>query len=238
MRSKFNFKHQQLLFSVSPFSASALSFIVSLRTCFFHARGKKLTITTCPLYLRIQISSERLLFKVTMKLLPPVPVFFVLILILYVIIIQKWWLVSLWSVLLLDQLTWARATPLPLQLCWLGLEKEGIFSEGKKLVLETQADRCLPESLETECHEWQREEMAGSFQRKMKGVKSDQAAEHAIPFGLTGVPGFRNETITTNLGENGAGQASCEGDWGDNNQGVGGRLLTQVRSNISLTRTL
>ena len=40
------------------------------------------------------------------------------------------------------------------QLCWLGLEKEGIFSEGKKLVLEMQAGRCPPESLETECHEW------------------------------------------------------------------------------------
>lgn len=54
--------------------------------------------------------------------------------------------------------------------------------------------------------------MAGSFQRKMKGAKSDQAAEHPIPLGLTGVPGFRNEAITANLGENAAGQASCEGD--------------------------
>lgn len=46
----------------------------------------------------------------------------------------------------------------------------------------------------------------------MKGVKSDQAAEHAVPFGLTGVPGFRNEAITADLGEDAAGQASCEGD--------------------------
>lgn len=66
--------------------------------------------------------------------------------------------------------------------------------------------------------------MAGSFQRKMKSVKSDLAAEHAIPFGLTGVPGFRNEAITSNLGENAAGQTRCEGDRGDNIQG-GGKVI-------------
>lgn len=54
--------------------------------------------------------------------------------------------------------------------------------------------------------------MAGSFQRKMKSVKVGLAAEHAIPFGLTGVPGFRDEAITSDLGENGAGQTRCEGD--------------------------
>jgi len=53
--------------------------------------------------------------------------------------------------------------------------------------------------------------MAGTFQRKMTSVESDQAAEHTIPFGLTGVPGFRNEAITSNLGENAAGQVRCEG---------------------------
>ena len=105
MRSKSNFKHQQLLFSASPFSGSALSFIVSLRTCFSRAHGKTLTTTSCPLYLRIQISSERLLLKVTLKLLPPstCPLSNTKT------VISLTWV----RVLLLDQLTWARAIPVP-----------------------------------------------------------------------------------------------------------------------------
>lgn len=94
--------------------------------------------------------------------------------------------------------TLSRATLLSLQLCWWALEWEGPLS-GKKGVRNTNVPT-TERSLEIDMKGKGRK-MLGSLQRKMKSVDSDKGCRAPNTIGLTGVPGFSNKAVTSNLGK-------------------------------------